>query len=130
MRILRWSWLLFGLAWVIAVFYVSLMPDPPEPVHFWGADKFEHALTYSLLMLWFCQVFRQRPACLLLAAILILMGCLIEFLQLRTGYRFFEYADILANSAGVMVGWAWARTGLGRGFAYLEYHVGRMSKPS
>ena len=124
---LRWSWLAVGLVWVAAVFYLSLTPYPPQPVTFWQADKIEHALAYGLLMLWFCQIYRQRSSRMLLALLLVAMGIAIEYLQGETGYRMFEYVDMLANAAGVLVGWAWARTSLGHVFAYLEYRVARKS---
>ena len=125
---LRRSWLALGWLWVMAIFYLSLMPHPPEPAHFWNADKLEHALAYCLLMLWFCQVYRQRASRMLLAVLLVAMGIAIEYLQRETGYRTFDYADMLANTAGVMVGWSWARTSLGRVFAYLEYHFYKQSR--
>jgi len=125
---LRWSWLALGGLWVAAIFYLSLMPAPPKPVEFWGVDKLEHALAYCLLMLWFCQVYRQRISRVLLALLLVAMGIVIEHLQRETGYRTFDYADMLANSTGVLVGWAWARTGFGRVFAYLEYRSSRLNK--
>lgn len=124
---LRWSWLAVGLVWVAAVFYLSLTPYPPQPVTFWQADKLEHALAYGLLMLWFCQIYRQRRPRMLLALLLVAMGIAIEYLQGETGYRTFEYADMLANATGVLVGWAWAQTSLGHVFANLEYHVARKS---
>lgn len=124
---LRWSWLALGLVWVATVFYLSLTPHPPQPVTFWQADKLEHALAYCLLMLWFCQVYRQLSSRMLLALLLVVMGIAIEYLQRETGYRTFEYPDMLANAAGVMVGWAWARTVLGHVFAYLEFHVVKKS---
>jgi VanZ family protein len=105
---LRWSWFALGWLWVAAIFYLSLMPHPPEPVHFRNADKLEHALAYSLLMLWFCQVYRQCTSRMLLAVLLLAMGIAIEYLQRETGYRTFEYADMLADTVGVMVGWACA----------------------
>jgi VanZ family protein len=128
MNKLRVLWLGLGWLWVLAIIYLSLMPNPPEPVRFWGADKLEHALAYGLLMLWFCQIYRRGRARLLLAFMLVTMGIVLEFVQRETGLRFFEYVDMLANAAGVIVGWAWARTRIGRVFAYLEYHSVRTSK--
>lgn len=128
MNKLRGSWLALGWMWVAAIFYLSLMPHPPEPVHFINADKFEHALAYCLLMLWFSQVYRQRAARMLLAVLLLAMGVAIEYLQRETGYRTFDFADMLADAVGVLVGWAWARTALGRVFAYLEHHFARINK--
>ena len=129
MNKLRISWLVLGWLWVAVIFYLSLMPHPPEPLHFWNADKLEHALVYGLLMLWFCQVYIQRSSRRVLAVLLIAMGIMIEYLQRETGYRTFDYADMLANAAGVLVGWAWARTALGRVFTSLGYLSAKKNKP-
>jgi len=128
MNKLRSVWLILGWLWVLIIFFLSLMPHPPEPVHFWNADKLEHALAYSLLMLWFCQVYTLLRSRRLVAVLLIAMGILIEYLQGVTGYRNFDYADMIANAAGVMVGWAWARTILGRVFTYLDHLTSRFKK--
>jgi VanZ family protein len=122
---LRWIWLAIGWIWIASIFYVSLSPHPPSLMHFWNADKLEHALAYSSLMLWFCQVYRHTRSRYLLASLLIAMGIFIEYLQGTTDYRTFDYADMVANFVGVFVGWAWARTGLGRVFAYLEYRLSK-----
>ncbi len=109
----RKVWLSFGWLWVAAVFYLSLMPHPPEPVPFDGADKLEHALAYALLMLWFCQVYVERRTRIRLTLSLLAMGVGIEILQGMSGYRHFEYADMLANSTGVLLGWGLAQTRTG-----------------
>ncbi|OGS80800.1 MAG: hypothetical protein A2061_08125 [Gallionellales bacterium GWA2_59_43] len=114
MQKLRKAWLVLGWLWVATVLYLSLTPSPPEPLRFWSVDKLEHALAYCLLMLWFCQVYVRRLQRLFAAVLLIALGIIVELLQEMTGYRYFEYADMLANATGVMLGWAWARTGLGR----------------
>ena len=124
----RWLWLMLGWMWVAIVFYLSLMPVPPQPVAFWQADKLEHLLAYCLLMLWFSQVYRKFSARLLMAILIVSIGVLIEYLQRETGYRNFDYADMVANGFGVLVGWAWARTGLGRIFAFLEFHSSKKYK--
>ena len=36
---------------------------------------------------------------------LIAMGVAVEILQGWSGYRYFEYADMLANSSGVLAAW-------------------------
>jgi VanZ family protein len=124
---LRLGWLAMGWIWIVSIFYVSLIPHPPNLMSFWNADKLEHALAYSLLMLWFCQVYRHSRSRYLLVTLLTAMGILIEYLQGTTNYRTFDYADMVANCVGVLVGWAWARTGLGRVFAYLEYQLSKKS---
>ena len=117
MHKLRRGWLVLGWFWVASVFYISLMPNPPEPVRFPNIDKLEHALTYCLLMLWFSQVYVRRLRRLFTAVSLVAMGIMIEILQDMTDYRMFEYGDMLANATGVVLGWVWARTALG--------HLGR-----
>lgn len=116
---LRKSWLALGWLWVVCVFVLSLMPVPPQPLVFDFSDKLEHALAYALLMLWFCQLYSGH-ARIRLFLVLVVMGVCIEFLQGLTGYRYFEFADMLANTAGVLIGWGLARTGLGKMLSALE----------
>ncbi len=117
---LRKVWLALGGLWVAAVFYLSLMPHPPQPMSFHGVDKLEHALAYALLMLWFCQVYVGHSTRIKLLLSLVAMGVAIEILQGMSGYRYFEYADMLANTTGVLIGWGLARTRMGRVFTMLE----------
>ncbi|HCI14495.1 MAG TPA: VanZ family protein [Gallionellaceae bacterium] len=113
MHKLRKPWLALGWLWVATVVYLSLIPNPPETVRFPGVDKLQHALAYGLLMLWFCQMYVHRQQRLVVTALLIALGIAVEFMQETTGYRYFEFTDMLANAVGVMLGWVWARTGLG-----------------
>ena len=109
-----------GWLWVAVILYLSLTPHPPEPVSFVGADKLEHAFAYAMLMLWFCQIYVQRAVRAGLSLALVAMGVGVEILQGMSGYRNFEYADMLANSTGVLVGWGIAQTRLGRTLTILE----------
>lgn len=113
-------WLPLGWFWVATVFYLSLMPHPPEPVSFQGADKFEHALTYVFLMLWFCQIYGARKQRVVVGMLFVAMGIGIEFLQGMTAYRMFEYADMMANTTGVAIGWVLAQTRMGCVLTMLE----------
>jgi VanZ family protein len=117
---LRRFWLALGWLWIAAVFYLSLTPHPPEPVSFAGADKLEHGLTYAMLMLWFCQGFVEFRVRIRLFLSLVAMGVGIEYLQGMSGYRYFEYADMLANTTGVMFGWGMAQTRMGYVLRKLE----------
>lgn len=110
---LRNVWLALGWVWVAIVFYLSLMPHPPQPLSFDGVDKLEHAAAYIGLMLWFCQVFVQKQSRMYLIAAFVAMGVGIEILQGLSGYRYFEYADMLANTTGVLVGFGLAHTRMG-----------------
>jgi len=117
---LRRIWLVLGAVWVATVVYLSLTPNPPEPMHFLNADKLEHALAYGFLMLWFCQVYQQRAPRIFTAALLIALGVAIEYLQRMTIYRVFDYADMLANVAGVLLSLIFISVGLGRIGVMLE----------
>jgi VanZ family protein len=114
----RTLWLATGWLWIAVVFYLSLMRHPPEPLSFENADKLEHMLAYCWLMLWFCQL--AGLSRLRLAVALVAMGAGIEVLQRMEGFRHFEYADMLADAAGVLLGWMLARTRLGRVLNFLE----------
>jgi len=106
-------WLPLGWCWIGTVFYLSLMPHPPQPVSFLGADKIEHALAYVFLMLWFCQIYGARTQRVVLAALFVAMGVGIEFLQGMSTYRMFEFADMMANATGVAIAWVLAQTRMG-----------------
>ncbi len=114
------AWWCAGWLWIVAVFYLSLTPYPPEPVSFEYSDKFEHALAYAFLTLWFCQIQVARKQRRVVAASLVAMGIVIEYLQRMTGYRMFEYADMLADATGVLLGLGLAQTILGRVLRILE----------
>ncbi len=116
----RSAWLVGGWLWVSLVVYLSLVPYPPEPMFFPHSDKLGHGFAYTSLSLWFCQIYlslRQRGAVI---AALMAMGVVIEFLQGWGGYRYFEYADMLANSTGVLLGVLLAHTKLGCTFVWIE----------
>ena len=117
---LRTAWLALGWLWVIVVFWLCLMPHPPQPLKFPQADKLEHMLTYCWLMLWFSQLAFKR---LRLALVLVAMGVLIEVLQGMEGFRDFEVADMVADAVGVSVGWLLARTRLGQVLKVLESYA-------
>ena len=55
-----------------------------------------------------------------LAVTLIAMGITIEYLQRATGYRTFEYADMLANTAGVTLGLILSSTSMGKLYPVFE----------
>lgn len=100
---LRWRLLWQGLSWLGLgiVIILSLLPSPylpPSPISW---DKAQHTLAYAFLMLWFWQAFPRSWHWPLL---LFCVGCMLELLQANTSYRFGDWADILANTFGVMLG--------------------------
>jgi len=106
-----------GFLWSIVILVIMLLPgnDLPssgflEAIHF---DKFVHLVVYFVLyLLWCygiskqCQQFPSRYGSeirIVIAAVL--YGVLVEGLQhVLTYQRSFETADIIANTAGVILG--------------------------
>ena len=105
---LRWFnfWRIAGWFWVIFICYLSLTPKPPLPdMGFEYQDKVGHLFAYAWLMGWFGNLYHCRHARIVFAVIFVLMGVGLEFLQGMGQDRLFEYADMLANTAGVMLGY-------------------------
>ncbi|CAG9932552.1 VanZ family protein [Candidatus Nitrotoga arctica] len=125
---LRRIWLTLGGLWIATIIYLSLTPHPPEPMHFLNADKLEHALAYGFLMLWFCQVYQQRAPRILIAGLLVALGVAIEYLQRITVYRIFDYADMLANGAGVLLSLILISIGLGQIGVMLETKIFKIAE--
>ena len=94
-----------GVIAVAVVVAVCLMPIEQLPLpSFYGVDKIEHFLTYLVLSFYFCQLLVRRWY-FYSAFLLVMLGILIEVLQSFTGYRMFDFWDIVANSFGAAVGY-------------------------
>jgi len=112
-------WRIADFVLLCLVFLAALMPA----VWFWddkvrmlswldNSDKFLHAATFSVLAVWFAGQYR-RPSYWRIAAGLMLFGCLIEISQLMVSYRMADWADIAANTVGIIIGLTVAIAGLG-----------------
>jgi VanZ family protein len=95
-----------GVGWfgLVLLLYLSLTPRPPD-IPMEQGDKFGHALAYALLMFWWAQLFIATRARLRLAAGLLALGIALEYAQGWTGWRTFDYFDMLADAIGIMLGW-------------------------
>jgi len=112
-------WTGLGIGFVLLVIHLSLTPDLPDVVVS-ANQKVGHVLAYGWLMIWFAQIHRSTGTRLVLAAAFCALGVTLEYLQGMTGFRGFEYSDMLLNSAGVAIGLALARTPLQNGLQRLE----------
>ena len=121
-------WLAIGLALVLLVIVASLIPNPPSPVEFKGSDKLEHFAAYAFMMLWFAQIYTRNRVRWAIALALVMLGISLECLQRLTGYRTFEYADMGANTAGVLCALLLAQTPLSKGLAVVERSLLRFMK--
>lgn len=103
---LQWCplWLFLGIVLIASVIYLSLTAKPPMVVNFVFSDKIGHFLAYAVLMGWFGQIYSGRTALVFCALGFVLMGISLEYVQGMGRYRHFEYADMIANSIGVMLG--------------------------
>jgi VanZ family protein len=116
-------WLSIGGALVVLVIVVSLIPNPPNPAEFKGSDKVGHFSAYAFMMLWFAQIYARNRTRWVIALGLILIGIALECLQGLSGYRTFEYADMGANTAGVLFALLLAQTPLSRCLAFVERYL-------
>lgn len=92
---------------VFLVCYFSLATKPPGiEIQFKYLDKISHFVSYFLLMLWFAQLYHQNKTRIYYAVFFVTLGIVLEVLQGLGGVRMFEYADMLANTTGVMIGYA------------------------
>src|SRR5262245_60709573 len=103
----RRLWIAAGWVMVLAVIYLSLSPVAIEP-GVDNRDKDLHMLAYGVLMSWFASIYDKLASRRGFAAGFVLMGITLEFVQGLTGLREFELMDMVANTAGVLVGWALA----------------------
>ena len=116
---LRRLWLFIGWMLVATVCYLSLTPKPPK-IDIEFSDKISHFIAYASMMGWFAQVYFKHQTRLFYALGFICMGVAIEFLQGLGPTRLFEYADMLANTAGVLVAFLITRNCLHQGLVMLE----------
>jgi len=100
------AWVGVGWFGVALLVYLSLTPTPPE-IPLEHGDKIGHVAAYAMLMLWWTQLY-LTPKRAFIAAALLALGVALEFVQGWTGYRNFEYADMGADLAGILLGWTLA----------------------
>lgn len=98
----RHYWLIIGWGLVALVWFLSLTPKPPE-LGFRLWDKLNHFIAYAGLMGWFGQLYPRHSSRTVYAVGFIVMGIAIEIFQGMGMHRVFEYADMLANTSGVII---------------------------
>jgi VanZ family protein len=106
-----WDYYTLPLAiWVSWIAYASLAPSSGLPhIEFPAADKFEHGSHYALLgLLWlraWVRLHRITFAAIIgTLAVCAAWGFYLEVLQALTGFRSFDFGDLLANVVGAFIG--------------------------
>ena len=100
----RLAWLTSAYVLVAAVVYFSLARLDVD-IQAEGGDKVAHVVAYALLTFWFMQIYVTLWPRVAIAAGLVALGIMLEFLQGYTGYRNFDYVDMISNTIGVALGW-------------------------
>ena len=102
-----WLWQSLGWALVLMVCVASLLPGPALPeIHV--SDKFEHAATYFLLMVWFAGLY-PRDRHLRIGLLLAVLGLVLDIAQAPLETRQFDVRDVAANAGGILLGLALSR---------------------
>jgi len=102
---LRSLWLVIGYLLIALVTYQSLTSNPIDMgLHFFNVDKLYHALAYFTLMFWFALIYHSKFQRYLIAVVFVVMGCFFELLQSFNVNRYAEFADMIANFSGVVLG--------------------------
>jgi VanZ family protein len=91
------------LAWVAFVLWSSLAPASMVPLAANVSDKVLHAMAYGLLAA-LATLSLKHPRPLVVLVTVVAFGLLLEVLQRQTGYRTFEWTDLLADAVGAVVG--------------------------
>ncbi len=120
-------WLAGGALLSLAVLGGSLVPgDYVEDAMVWN-DKVTHALTYAVLTLWFSGIFPRRRYGWVVFGIFLLCAT-IEVLQGSMSFgRQGDYADLLANSSGIVLGLLLALAGCGTWAQWVEQRLRQAS---
>lgn len=102
-RILRILWLFA----ILVVMVMSLVPANSLPMRELSLlhvnDKVEHCLAYAVLA--FLPAIHEQRRFIIAAALgAVVLGIALEYGQLLTGWRDFEYGDMVADAVGVCLG--------------------------
>ncbi len=106
----RKLWLAASVLILTGILVLSALPGPSLPAVRYS-DKMGHFIAFVLLMVWFSGMFRFRVSPLVALGLLV-YGILIELLQTTVSYRYAEFADVVFDFSGILVGWLVAAAGL------------------
>lgn len=101
---LRFLWLTIGYALVTFVVFLSITSNPIDTgLNFPYEDKLYHAFAYFTLMFWFGQIYHDKFQRNMIAVVFVFMGFSLEYVQSFDPARMAEFADMVANTAGVVL---------------------------
>ena len=85
------------------ILWLALHPSPP--ISGLQLDKLNHLAAFFVLALLTEYAFPSATVSALKLAPLLGFGLLIEVLQYWVGYRYFEWLDVAADAAGIVLFW-------------------------
>lgn len=121
----RSLWLFIGWILVTLVIYGSLTTKPVQ-LDISYFDKFSHLFSYFVLMVWFVQLNTKFIQHFFWALFFVALGITLEYLQALGGVRYFEWADMLANSTGVLLALVLAKTRFASSLHWFEHRIDLM----
>jgi VanZ family protein len=128
------QWRIASVVMMLLVLASALMPavwffDDRASILSWldHSDKWLHASTFLVLALWFAGQYRPRSYWRI-AVGLMFFGLFIEFCQRLVSYRMADWADVGANTIGIVIGLLIALAGAGGWCLRVEnWHAARQS---
>ena len=103
---LRPLWFAIGMALIMLVVYLSLTSSPIDTgLDFPYQDKLYHAFAYFVLMAWFGQIYHTTLQRSMFAVLFVVLGLAMEYMQSFDPKRMAEFADMVANTTGVLIGY-------------------------
>ena len=120
----RKLWLSIGYLLIVVVVFLSLTSKPVQiDTSLPYQDKLFHALAYFSLTFWFMQIYHIRHHVFQWVIFFLCLGLLLEYLQGFDSNRYSEVGDMIANTLGIVVAVALARTPLRYVLVRLERHI-------
>ena len=117
----RSLWFAIGMALIILVVYLSLTSSPVDTgLNFPYEDKVYHAFAYFVLMAWFGQIYHTTLPRIIFAFLFVALGLAMEYMQSFDPNRMAEFADMVANTTGVLVGYMLTATGFRNALLNIE----------
>ncbi|MBT2144334.1 VanZ family protein [Rhodanobacter sp. LX-100] len=105
------------MLWVL---WMALRPDPGVTLDVPYGDKLLHATTFTCLMGWWGNVYRERRARGWAALGCLAFGVFIEFAQWLDPPRDADALDVLADGVGIVIALLLLRTSLASVLASVE----------
>ncbi len=87
------------------ILWLALSANPPRAAGLFDFDKLNHLAAFFVLALLTEYAFPSTTVSALKLLPLLGFGLLIEVLQYWVGYRYFEWLDVAADAAGIVLFW-------------------------